>query len=211
MQLLLTPLPPPQVVRGLEMMISWTSVIETDTVEDDGSVSVSHALATPRVFTAIETFNDIASGHGFLKTTNVDVIQPGDVVAIRFALGTIQPAHTMLVVGYPTLELNIDAHGPFDRFQPSPEVYGTWQYSVPVLDMSKLVVLRLYCNRSGEIVGHSTMMVNDKIQWMFGTGHYVSQEARRLIIGSPIDVPATRSQEKASEETASRENAQKGF
>ena len=135
---------------------------------------------------ASEYFNAINQQQNFRAITSIKNVRPGDIIAIRYPPGTNEnTGHIMIVNDVPT-----------SRKPSKPEVEGTEQWEVSVIDSSESGhgkmdtrrkpdgsfgdgvgqgILRIYSNRNGEIVGYtwSTFAVSD----------YYDQNTRGLVIG----------------------------
>jgi hypothetical protein len=135
---------------------------------------------------ASEYFNAINQQQNFRAITAIKNVRPGDIIAIRYPPGTNDnTGHIMIVNDVPT-----------PRKASKPEVEGTEQWEVSVIDSSESGhgkmdtrrkpdgsfgdgvgqgILRIYSNRNGEIVGYtwSTFAVSD----------YYDQNSRGLVIG----------------------------
>jgi hypothetical protein len=135
---------------------------------------------------ASEYFNAINQQQNFRAITAIKNVRPGDIIAIRYPPGTNDnTGHIMIVNDVPT-----------PRKASKPEVEGTEQWEVSVIDSSESGhgkmdtrrkpdgsfgdgvgqgILRIYSNRNGEIVGYtwSTFAVSD----------YYDQNTRGLVIG----------------------------
>ena len=135
---------------------------------------------------ASEYFNAITQQQNFRAITSIANVRAGDVIAIRYPPGTNEnTGHIMIVNDAPS------------RRNPSkPEVEGTQQWEVGVIDSSESGhgktdtrrkpdgsfgdgvgqgILRIYTDNNNEIVGYtwSTFAVSD----------YYDQNTRRLVIG----------------------------
>ncbi|PWT92412.1 MAG: hypothetical protein C5B55_06475, partial [Blastocatellia bacterium] len=135
---------------------------------------------------ASEYFNAITQQQNFRSITSIANVRPGDIVAIRYPPGTNDnTGHIMIVNDVPS------------RRKPSkPEVEGTEQWEVSVIDSSESGhgktdtrrkpdgsfgdgvgqgILRIYTGTNNEIVGYtwSTFAVSD----------YYDQNTRQLVIG----------------------------
>ena len=135
---------------------------------------------------AADYFDAIKQHSNFRQITSIRDIRAGDIIAIRYPPGTNENSgHIMIVAGMPT-----------SRKATKPEIDGTEQWEVSVIDSSESGhgktdtrhkpdgtfgdgvgqgILRLYTSRSGEIVGYtwSTLSVSD----------YYDKSTRELVIG----------------------------
>src|SRR5262249_13017070 len=75
--------------------------------------------------TAADFFAAITSGTGFAVVRTVQTIQPGDIIALKYAPGSHPTGHVMLVDGTPQ---HVAAT--------APRISGTEQWTVPVIDSS---------------------------------------------------------------------------
>jgi hypothetical protein len=135
---------------------------------------------------AVEYFDAISQQQNFHRIQNIKEVRPDDIIAVRYPPGTNEnTGHIMLIAGVPTR-----------RRASKPEVEGTEQWEVSVIDSSESGhgktdtrhrpdatfgegvgqgILRLYANSSGEIVGYS---------WStFAISDYYDQTTRQLVIG----------------------------
>jgi hypothetical protein len=135
---------------------------------------------------AKEYFDAITTQKNFRLITTVGSVRPGDVIAIRYPPGTNDnTGHIMIIAGVPTA-----------RKASKPEVDGTEQFEVSVIDSSESGhgrtdtrrkqdgtfgdgvgqgVFRLYASPNGEIVGYT---------WStFANSDYYDQNTRQLVIG----------------------------
>ena len=135
---------------------------------------------------ASEYFNAISQQQNFRAITAIGNVRPGDIIAIRYPPGTNDnTGHIMIVNEVPSR-----------RKSSKPEVDGTVQWEVSVIDSSESGhgktdtrrkpdgsfgdgvgqgVLRIYTDSSNQIVGYtwSTFAVSD----------YYDQNTRQLVIG----------------------------
>ena len=131
-------------------------------------------------------FHDaIAGGHGFDRVTKVGDIEPGDVLAIKYAPGSHPTGHVLLA-----------ASSPVKRSPTAPLVPDTVQYELSIIDSSQTGhgpndtrhyakgkfhsgvgegLFRLYANRSGAIVGYSWSVTK--------ASEFYAPSERDLVIG----------------------------
>jgi hypothetical protein len=135
---------------------------------------------------AVEYFEAISQQQNFRRIQNIKDVRPDDIIAVRYPPGTNEnTGHIMLV-----------AEAPVHRKSTKPEVDGTDQWEVSIIDSSESGhgktdtrhkpdatfwqgvgqgVLRLYTKPSGEIVGYTWSTLS-------GLEHFYSTY-RQLFIG----------------------------
>jgi len=135
---------------------------------------------------ASDYFEAISQQSNFRLITSIGNVRAGDIIAIRYPPGTNENSgHIMIIAGTPT-----------SRKSTKPEIDGTEQWEVSVIDSSESGhgktdtrhkpdgtfgqgvgqgILRLYSRSGGEIVGYSwsTLTVSD----------YYDKDTRQLVIG----------------------------
>jgi hypothetical protein len=136
--------------------------------------------------TAAKYHDAIVAGNQFVAFTQVNDIQSGDFLAVKYLDGTTtSTGHMMIATGPATL-----------RMATAPHVSGTTQYEVEVIDSSKsghgptdtrlqedgtwqdgvgMGILRLYADTTGAIVGYSWSTYSSSV--------YYDQATRHLVIG----------------------------
>jgi hypothetical protein len=135
---------------------------------------------------AEDYFDAILQQSNFRLITKIGSVQPGDIIAIRYPPGTNEnTGHIMIIAGTPT-----------SRKSTKPEVEGTEQWEVSVIDSSESGhgktdtrhkpdgtsgqgvgqgVLRLYTTHDGEVVGYSWSVLT--------VSDYYDKTTRQLVIG----------------------------
>lgn len=138
--------------------------------------------------TAEKYFNAIRQQNGFIEIDNINDIQPGDIIAIKYPAGSLVTGHMSI------------ANSPAVIRSPSPPtVAGSNQYEIQIIDSSqtghgpndtRLTVngtyhsgagigfLRLYADSTGTIVGYTWSTFNKSI--------FYSQQARPIAVGRLI-------------------------
>lgn len=135
--------------------------------------------------TAATYHRAIAGEDGFQRITRLDLVRPGDIIAVKYPKGSGNTGHVMIVARAPT------------RSRPTaPQVAGTAQWEVGVIDSSSsghgngdsrhrnggdsnsgigAGVCRLYTDRLGKIAGHT---------WSTSSSStFRSQDSRHIEIG----------------------------
>jgi len=139
---------------------------------------------------AITYHTAIINQRGFKRIEVIREVKPGDLIAIKYPDGSDNTGHNMIV-----------AQTPQERKASKPEVEGTMQWEVDVIDSSESGhgktdtrrkddgtfgagvgegVFRLYTDGKGQIVGYT---------WStFANSDYYDQTERQLVIGR-LDLP----------------------
>jgi hypothetical protein len=135
--------------------------------------------------TATEYYDTIKRQNRFVIIDNINSIQPGDIIAIKYPSGSIVTGHMMMANGPATL-----------RSSTLPFVTGTVQYEIQVIDSSQtghgptdtrlmedgtygpgagIGIFRLYTNNAGVIKGYTWSTYNNS--------QYYDLNTRPIIVG----------------------------
>lgn len=134
---------------------------------------------------AITYYTAIVNEQSFKRIELVKDVQPGDIIAIKYPDGSENTGHIMVV-----------AETPRERKPSKPEIEGTTQWEIDVIDSSESGhgktdtrrrsdgsfgsgvgegVFRVYTDSKGQMVGYT---------WStFANSEYYDQSARQLVIG----------------------------
>ncbi|MDQ1330914.1 MAG: hypothetical protein QG578_1179 [Thermodesulfobacteriota bacterium] len=129
----------------------------------------------------------IVNRNGFTRIESIAEIEPGDIIAVRYPPGTRNTGHVLIV-----------AETPRERKASRPEIKGTGQWEITVIDSSESGhgktdtrymkggifcagagrgILRVYTDLKGRFAGYT---------WStFGNSEYYDQTVRPLVIGRP--------------------------
>lgn len=135
--------------------------------------------------TAAKYYDAIKQQNGFTIVGNINSIQPGDIIAIKYPSGSTVTGHTMMANGPATL-----------RSSTSPFITGTVQYEIQVIDSSQsghgptdtrlmedgtyspgagIGIFRLYTSSTGVIKGYTWSTYNNS--------QYYDLKTRPIIVG----------------------------